>query len=201
VLFYEQEAQSMSIGTIFFIGTGEKAVFVGGHKLEGYVKKKGMYFGIPRRVLVAKTKSQFRAELRVYFDDYMRKVQNRLIDHEYGKLKPMKWSELKGYSTVLAFFDGHVWITKGGRWSNPAIKAQPPKNPPQPPVGRRGQISVHLGIHCAECDQHKSADLQSLCKLAPNGNWSIDDVDRYFESLGYRYNEFQGWLCKECIPK
>jgi hypothetical protein len=184
----------VSTTAAFFVGEGDTAIFVGGQFSDGYVQENGQLRGVPASLLQATTEEDFRRCVA----QHMKTVgaAERMAER---MTEPLSWATAKGVQYIYCFFEGHVWVTNGGRWYNNYISAdaKPSKTVPSSPICRIGGLDIDIAVTCGECGRREKLIRGESEKRFPNW-WSIDDIFTYFEFRGWRKNAEQGWLCDNC---
>jgi hypothetical protein len=181
----------MSTPAAFFLGEGEDARFLGGVYCDGYIKEPHSTGGVPLALLRSTTEEEFR-----------RRVNNHLkgVRTDDQVESPFPWVVAKRMQRIYCFFEGHVWVTNGGRWYNPCVPkgTKPSKTTPSAPVCRIGTIEFEATAKCGQCLQQESLAYEEFKERYSAANWSANDIVRFFESKGWQQSEAQGWLCSEC---
>lgn len=174
---------------IFFVGEGAEARFLAGQHLGGLIREDGLEEGIPTSLLEVTTEEEFISGVK----KHMRSVPRG------QRMKKLTWAEVPGIQYIYCFFEGHVWVTNGGRWYNDYIPAniRPSRRTPSAPVNRIGKLGIDCMVQCGQCQKterlkHKEFDAIEREEL------SMADVYAYFESKGWKGAKDQGWLCGEC---
>jgi hypothetical protein len=180
----------MSTTAAFFIRQGESAYFLGGHYSDGYIQEQEDVTrrGIPPSLLKSTTEKEFIRGV----EKHMRKVSKD------DKMETLTWAKAKGVQYIYCFFEGHVWVTNGGRWYNDCIPAniKPTWDTPSVPVCRKGKLSIAVVIECGQCQRQDKLDHKDF-DTQPNG-WPLPNLYSYLQDHGWELSQTQGWLCGEC---
>ena len=185
----------MSTSASFFVGKGKTAEFLFGVYSNGYPEDEARS-GIPKQILVSGDEQEFRNLLKGYSTQI---ASDEVVKVETG----YKWPTKGRFNYTYAFFGGHVWITTGGRWFNPFIRAKRPKSLPPAPVTRKGAVEGKIMVTCGECYYSKTVTVKQLVRWfskMPSGSYRRI-FDQYFKSKGFFKSRAQGWLCRVCSTK
>ncbi len=185
----------MSTSASFFVGKGKTAEFLFGVDFDGYPEDE-IGHGIPKRILISQSEQEFRDLVKEYS---VTVDKDNVVIVKAG----YRWPTDRGFCYVYAFFDGHAWITTGGRWFNPFIRAKRPKSLPPAPVTRKGTVDGKITVTCGECLYPKTVTAEQLVRWfskMPSGSYRRI-FDQYFKSKGFFKSRTQGWLCRACSAK
>ena len=181
----------MSTSAAFFVGCGYDSKFIGGHSFDGYPQNtRENPNGVPKKILQARTEASFRKQVNAHLSSK---------EDEY-RFEPnsCSWRKAQGFSFYYCFLGDRVWITRGGRWFNPSIRATPPTTDPPEPILRISSVEGHISVACAECGMISNISVSELV-LIHHSKWSFKTVLDTFAKRGLFPSKTRGFLCEECI--